>query len=313
MSGGIEREWVALRDSRAWRRATGSLSTKSVAKSNAARSIGTARRYITTSWSAIRPPAEFADVRTFVLFIGHVKSGGTMLGALLDAHRNAVIADEADVLRYVAAGFSKQQIFHLLAKGARREAMKGRVTARRLDPYSFAVPGQWQGRHDGVRVIGDSRAGPTTRRFGREPHLLDRLDRSLDGLQVRFVHVVRNPFDPISAMVRRGNRSHEEATADYAAQCRRVEDLCLRLSGRVLRVNYESFVANPADGLRELARFVGLECDDDYLGACAAVIDDDRPGERGTVPWSREQIAAVDRLIADVAFLQGYKYDRGTR
>ena len=313
MRAPVERNWVALRDSGAWRRVAGSLSSKAIAKNGAIRSIGTARRYVATAGSALRPASDFAGVQTFVLFIGHVKSGGTMLGALLDAHRNAVVADEADVLRYVAAGFGQQQIYRILEKGARREAMKGRVTARRLDPYSFAVPGTSQGSHDHVRVIGDSRAGPTTRRLGREPHLIDRLDRTLDGVDVRFVHVVRNPFDPISAMVRRGKRTHEEATADYAAQCARVDALCRRLTHRVLRVHYEAFVDDPAGGLRRLCDFVRLECSDDYLSACAAVIERDRPGERHTVSWSREQIVAVERVIDDVAFLQGYTYRPVTR
>ncbi|HUP76698.1 MAG TPA: sulfotransferase [Acidimicrobiales bacterium] len=308
MRSTIERNWVALRDSDAWRRVASPLSSTVVAKNGAVRSIGTARRYVATAGSVLRPASAFADVKTFVLFIGHVKSGGTMMGALLDAHRNAVVADEIDVLRYVAAGFDMQQIYRLLEKGARREAMKGRVTARRLDPYSFAVPGQSQGSHDDVHVIGDSRAGPTTRRLGREPHLIERLDRTLDGVDVRFVHVVRNPFDPISAMVRRGKRTHEEATADYAAQCGRVDDLCRRVTHQVLRVHYEAFVDDPTSGLRRLCDFVRLECRDDYLAACAAVIQRDRPGERHTVSWSREQIAAVERLIDDVPFLQGYTY-----
>jgi hypothetical protein len=124
------------------------------------------------------------------------------------------------------------------------------------------------------------------------------------------VHVVRNPFDPISAMVRRGKRSHAEAIADYVAQCDRVENLCRRLDGRVRRVRYESFVADPVAGLRDLCDFVGLEPDDRYLAACAAVIDRDRPGERTTIPWNREQIGAVDRVIATVPFLHGYAYEQ---
>jgi hypothetical protein len=308
----IERRLVAVRDSRAWRRSVGLFGRTSVAKSGALRRVGTARRYVATACAAPRHRREFAGVRTFVLFIGHVKSGGTMLGAFLDAHRNAVIADEADVLRYVAAGFGDQQLYGLLAKGARREAMKGRVTARRLDPYSFAVPDQWQGRYEHIRVIGDSRAGPTTRRLGAEPELIGRLDRTLGAVDLRFVHVVRNPFDPISAMVRRGRRSHEDAIADYAAQCARVDQLSRRESPRILRVRYESFIADPVAGLRDLCAFVGLTPEDPYLDACAAVVDRDRPRERDTIPWSPAQIAAVERIIDDVPFLQGYAHAEAT-
>ncbi len=68
-----------------------------------------------------------------------------MIGALLDAHPNVILADEIDVFEYMDDGFSKEQIYHLLLKNSHREFLKGRVTARRLVPYSFSVPGQWQG------------------------------------------------------------------------------------------------------------------------------------------------------------------------
>jgi hypothetical protein len=305
----IEGRLVAVRDSPAWRRSVGRLGRTKVVRNDTVRRLGTARRYVAASVAARRHRDAFADVRTFVVFIGHVKSGGTMLGALLDAHRHAVIADEADALRYVEAGFGAPQLYQLLAKGARREAMKGRVTARRLDAYSFDVPGQWQGRHDRVHVVGDSRAGPTTRRLGAQPELVARLDHTLGTADARFVHVVRNPFDPISAMVRRGRRSYESAIADYHAQCRRVDEICRRASGRVLRVHYETFIADPVAGLRELCGFVGLGADASYLDACASVVDRDRPKERAAVAWRPHHRSAVDRIIGEVSFLQGYTFD----
>ena len=115
--------------------------------------------------STLRHPDLFSGVETFCAFIGHVKSGGTLLGALLDAHPRALVADEADAFRYFAAGFGRRPTLPPAPKGSRREALKGRVTARRLGAYDFAVPGQWQGRATRAQVIGDSRASPTTRDF----------------------------------------------------------------------------------------------------------------------------------------------------
>lgn len=274
------------------------------------RAADTARRFAATSLQSLRDPDRFRDVHTLCTFIGHVKSGGTLLGALLDAHPNAVLADEIDVLRYVAAGFRRDQIFHLLVKGSRREASKGRVTARRLEPYSFAVPGQWQGRYRDLRVIGESRAGPTTRRLGREPGLLPRLSERMDGLRPKFIHVVRHPLDPIAAMMVRGERSFPDAVADYERQCRTLLELRDRIEpDRLLTVRYEEFVRDPAGGLRGTCAFLGLEAEDEYLVACASIVDPGFRRERRLVEWSPEQVDAVRTLIDRITFLDGYGSD----
>lgn len=264
-------------------------------------------------WTSLRSSLDrdlFADVETFCVLIGHVKSGGTLLGALLDAHRNAVFADETDVLRYLDAGFRRDQVFHLLLRGASREAMNGRVTARRLEPYSFLVPGQWQGRHERIRVIGEARAGPTTRRLGAEPDLLPRLRSRMGEKRLAFVHVVRNPYDPIAAMIVRGKRSFENAANDHAAQCHSLLGLREQVpAGDLLTVRYEDFVTGPAERLREVCAFLGLEPAEDYLSACAGIIDPAFRRDRERTQWSPAQVATVRATIDQVPFLHGYRYE----
>jgi hypothetical protein len=309
MTGGVEKRWVRLIDSSSWRRLLGSDAVSRVRATRGARSLDMARRSAQTRYARLRAPQRFSFVDTLCVFIGHVKSGGSLIGSMLDAHPDALVSDEVDLLRHLEAGFDREQLCHLVEKGSRREAMKGRVTARRLDAYSLAVPGSCQGRSACVRVLGDVRAGPTTRRLGEHPELLDQLESVMSPTRVRLVHVVRNPFDPIAAMVRRGGRTFANATEDYAAQCQRL----LRLRGAIapqqlLTVRYEEFTDDPRHGLAEVCSFVGLEPEAEYLEACAAVVQKDRPGERTTVDWSTEAIGAVEELIESVPFLHGYRW-----
>lgn len=309
MSRHLERRWVDWLDSGGWRSIARSAPGARVLRSRAFRTADTGRRYVESSLRAARQPALFATVRTCCLFIGAVKSGGSLIGSLLDAHPRAVVSDEADPLRYLTAGFRRDQVFHLLAKAAHREAMKGRVTARRLDPYSLAVPGQHQGVVDAPLVVGDSRAGPTTRRLGHRPELIEQWRTLLGEIDDRYIHVVRNPYDPIAAMVRRGRRTFDNAIADYAAQCRRATMLRERLTAqRVLTVRYEDLLATPTAQLRTVCDFLGLDAPDDYLAACAGIVDPSRTGERHTVDWDPAAIAAVELLTADFPFLMGYAY-----
>jgi hypothetical protein len=268
------------------------------------------RRYVATARAQRRDPQAFTATRTLLVFVGHVKSGGSLLGALLDAHPDAAIADEADVLRYLSAHFGRDQLLHLLVRGSRTEAGKGRVTARRLEPYSLAVPGQWQGRTREPLVVGDSRAGPTTRRAGDDPGLLDRLEQLMAPIEVRYVHVVRHPLDPISAMVLRSGRHPDDAIADHAAQCRRLERLRRHIPPERLRtVRYEAFVADPRPVLAELCRYLGLDADAGHLDAACALVRADRAPERTRVSWQPAQLAQVSDTIARFDFLAGYQVD----
>ena len=309
----FEQRWVRFRNSAGVRRITRSPLGGAMFESRLFGALDTGRRYVETGASALRHPDLFREVETFAIFIGHVKSGGTLIGSLLDAHPRAVIADEVDPLRYFSAGFSRRQVFHLLAKGARREAMKGRVTARRLTPYSLAVPGQWQGRVDRAQVMGDSRAGPTTRMVGDHPEMVERMRSVLGRVGDRWVHVVRNPFDPISAMVLRGRRTLADATADYAGQCARLLALREGLgSDRVLTVRYEDFTDGPAEGLVRVCRFLGLATSTEYVEACSSIVKRGQRTERSAVEWTAGAIDAVDRLVAETPFLTGYRWEQSS-
>jgi Sulfotransferase family len=309
MSGALEARWVKLLDSGRWRRLLSSSTGSRVQSSRAFRSADLARRSTVTRYEAWRDRDRFSEVDTLVVFIGHVKSGGSLLGAMLDAHADALVSDEVDLLRYLQAGFRREQLFQLVARGSRREAMKGRVTARRLDPYSLAVAGASQGRAARPQVLGDVRSGPTTRRLGERLELLAQLDAVMAPTEPRYLHVVRNPFDPISAMVRRGQRSFANAIQDYTDQCERLLRIREALHpDRLLTVRYESFTGDPVAQLTEVCGFLGLAASSEYLAACAEVIQPDRAGERTSLDWSQESVTSVQHLIGSVPFLNGYAW-----
>jgi hypothetical protein len=244
------------------------------------------------------------------MFIGHAKSGSTMISSLLDAHTDAIFADEADVLKYVSSGFKRDQIYHILLKASHREALKGRVTARRLTPYSFLIPGQWQGRYRTLQVIGDSKAGPTTGRLGRNPDLIRRLYEVMDGVDVRLIHVIRNPYDPISLMMIRGKRTFENAIGHYFAYCQTLANLRSQFdNSSLLTIKYEDFVYQPEMNLLNICKFLGLEATAEYLTACIDILHASPDQSRHLVTWSPEWIQDVNNKIEQFDFLEGYSYE----
>jgi hypothetical protein len=302
--------WRARLDSDGFRRFAKHGAGRAVFSSPAYQRANLERHRVMARQATRTDPALFGEVQAFCLTIGHTKCGASLLGGLLDAHERIVCSDEHDALRYVAAGFGREQLFHVLERGARAEARKGRVTARRLEPYSFAVPGQWQGRTTRPLVVGDTTTGRTTRRLAADDRLLGRTLEVLDGVALRLVHVVRNPFDPLSVMRVRGERSVEDAVTHFFAGCAQVQRIRGRLDpDQVLTVRHEDVVADPHGALRRLCVHLGVSADPRWLEASAAVVGP-RPAPRHTlVRWDPVDVAAIEARIAEVDFLEGYTHD----
>ena len=310
MKPALERRWTKLLNSRGWRRFTGSSPIGAALRSPLVRRADMTRRRIVMGRRAAAAPNLFSSVRTFCLFVGHTKSGGSILGAFLDAHPRIVMADELDALKYVAAGFDSRRLYHLIDKAARRESLKGRVTARRLEPYSLAVPDQWQGRYDTIEVVGDVKAGIATQRLGHDPEALAALRRLVDPAAVRLIHVVRNPFDPIAVMTIRGGRTFENAIGRYFANCSVLAELHEQLPGDTIEiVRYEHLVERPRAVLEAICRFLDVDATDDYLAACAAVIRGEPSRERSQVDWSDSIINDIETRVAEYSFLAGYTFE----
>jgi hypothetical protein len=251
---------------------------------------------------------ELDAVATYCLFLGHARSGHSIVGALLDAHPQIVISDELDALRYLGAGFTRRQLLYGSIEISRRQAAGQRRKAGRDGRvYSYAVPGQWQGRTRDLRVVGDSQAGWTTRRLAADPSLLPRLERRMAPLDLRFIHVVRNPFDNVATMMLRGGRDFESAFTQYAANCDSIGPLAARIGEeRVTRVRHEDLVQRPHPILDGLCRFLGVNATQDYLDAAGGILYASPSRSRSEVEWPPSHVERVEQLIERHPFLAGY-------
>ena len=102
----------------------------------------------------------YNGVETFVLFIGHARSGHSLIGAILDAHPEIIIPHEWNAIakwdhyKHISRDRGskiKTHLFFDLHSLSRSQAMFGNRAAS--DPqsgrYSYYVPGQWQGTYRG--------------------------------------------------------------------------------------------------------------------------------------------------------------------
>jgi len=273
--------------------------------------LHTAWRFVISALGARREREAFAGVRTFCVFIGHARSGHSIVGALLDAHPQVAISDELDALRYVDLGFAGRQILYLsLAVSRHQAANERRKAGQGGTVYSYHVPGQWQGHHRDLQVVGDSQAGWSVQRLERDPSLLAKLRSRMDPIKVRFIHVVRNPYDNIATMMIRGGRTFESGFERYFANCEAIVRLGERIGpGQVLRMRHEDVILSPRHSLRRACEFLDLAAEDDYLEACAGILYDAPSRSRAKVAWTDQQRAGVQARIGEFDFLSGYDFE----
>lgn len=256
-------------------------------------------------------PDLFPEVRNYAMFLGHARSGGSLAGALLDAHFNAIIADEVDVFQYVDAGFTRDQIFHILLERSQRQAKKGRVKAGRDGKtYSYQVPGAWQGCYERLFVIGHSKAGISTRRIGRDPGVLERWQKMLGDIRLRLILILRNPYDTISTMNIRTGQELESGMTQYFANCATMHDLQdLIPPENLLVMRHEDLLSSPDLHLRQMCALLQIPAADDYMQACSGILFTSPAASRTKVKWSPEMIQKVKAEIEKFPFLKGYSYE----
>jgi hypothetical protein len=271
----------------------------------ARRRVRKAWQFLTSYIPSRRNGDLFSHVRTFCMFVGYPRSGHTLVGSLIDAHPRAIISNELNVIGHVKRGFSKDQIYTLIVANSQAFAKSG----SEWNGYHYAVRHQWQGRCETLEVIGDKRGAGTIRQLRANPGLFERMQRTIDA-DLRFIHVIRNPFDNISTIVRRHRWPLEQAISYYFGLCRTVADLkTLAGTEAMLDVFHEQLIARPSDEISAICRFLGLEPYPDYVRDCAGIIFPAPRHTRTEVAWSPELVASVGLQARAVPWLQHYGYD----
>jgi hypothetical protein len=97
----------------------------------------------------------FDQVERYCMFLGYPRSGHSLVGSLLDAHPDVVIAHELDALRLLRLRFGRDQLYALILANDRSFTAAG----RRWTGSDDTVPGGWQGESGPCACWATRRAG----------------------------------------------------------------------------------------------------------------------------------------------------------
>jgi len=256
--------------------------------------------------------SEFSDVHTFIFFAGIGRSGTTLLGALLDAHPNMVVANQQCVFKYLhPCRFSRQRIFRLLQLNSAQAACDN---WRGGGDYCYAVPGQWQGRSERIEVIGDkSKSAQSLEWLYSRPGLLRKLAQTVR-VRVRILYMIRNPYDTIARRSLRRGVPLERITREYFAHTDRLTALleCLNcksdLDQELIPVRLEDFIADPITQLAGICQKLGVQPTNDYLAACAGIVHSKPSEPRKRVNWPVPLLEDIERRIQKLPYLKAYVF-----
>ena len=283
---------------------------------------------------------DIEQIETFIFFLGHARSGHSIVGSILDAHPHVILAHEAKLFQTLGVDLSseapqynnKSMIFNTLWRNSFNSSISGLRTEEHnamRKGYSLSIDGLYQGSFvPPIQVIGDKNGGKTTALFYTEPLKWDQVFRKLKSLlhiPIKVIQVIRNPYDNIAtsvlykskgvnvATVKHHNKSYEvdvDAMKHYTSryfdfheaiqQVKRKYDLTL------LEVHGKDLIENPKATILSMCDFLGISCSDDYLETCSSKLFKTESKTRYKVVWSKELITTIQDSIMNFNSLKRY-------
>lgn len=249
---------------------------------------------------------DYDEIERYCMFIGYPRSGHTLVGSLLDAHPEVVISHELDALRYLRAGFSREQIFSMILHKDKVFTGKG----REWTGYDYAVEGLWQGRYRRLRVIGDKKGGGSSRHLQAKPEIIEKLRKKMQ-LPIKLIHIVRHPLDNIATHKRKYSvkPTLQEAIDDYFKRVEANSKLRSQVANEEwCELTHEQFIEEPEQSLTTLIEFLEVEPYDDYIKAAADKVFNSPSNSRNKIEWPKEMVEQVAERSQKYEFLKDYDF-----
>lgn len=153
-------------------------------------------------------PQDVIDrVKKFVFFVGHPRSGHSIVGSFMDAHPHMVIAHEFMFFKQLSIKSvslsSKADLFSALYSYSVDDSKSGwRNEESDWKNYTLNIESSWQGRYDRyISVIGDKSGGVTSAAYTHSPEEFKAHYRQLEkavGIPIKVIYCVRNPYDIVA-------------------------------------------------------------------------------------------------------------------
>ena len=288
--------------------------------------------------------AYLQNIRTFVSTIGFPRSGSSLVGYLLTAHRNIIIAHEPFIKYKDLYEFDPPVLFNRIFRVDRYRYKVAKEFTENTEKSSLPnengsksrygeantyamVPHQWQACCKSLQVIGVKDSSYSTNELSKI-NVLKTLRENLNNESVnclKFIFTVRNPYDMITTSVAYwGNNKRIRTVTQndidmmldrkvkirFPILCKSIKSLVTLIRAEDIFINrHEDIMASPVDQLSKLCDFLRVPAFPDYLSDCASVVHKKANKSRYELDWSEQQKEVVAKLIDQYHFFSGYSWD----
>lgn len=225
-----------------------------------------------------------------------------MIGAILDAHPRAKIANETAASTIFWRDLSGEAILREISQNADKQRQRGRLS----EGYDYSIERLSPQAESDVAIAGDKVWNPATLLLHGDARLLDRLESEV-GVPVKIIHAIRNPFDVIATMHARSSASLADRARWYFMFSDAVAALHARVDpSRIIDCRHEELLADPAKEIEQLTAFLELDCPRSYVDAAARRMFREPKTTRTKFKWDAGLEQWIRQRMLEFPFLRRY-------
>lgn len=249
-------------------------------------------------------------MKYFLSFMGYPRSGHTLVAAILNANPNVMCSNQLNIYQGIndkikILGGIDKVLNHIKMYSIKPETWKNTTQI----PH---VP-----KRD-ITVVGDKTGHRTVDLLGTSPKLLGDFKSEVK-VPVKWIHVVRNPFDNLATWAKLNHENKikqrkksnivkelNNVIAKYSQLNITIEKL--KRSEDVLTVNHEFVITRMHGTLEEICNFLEISFDPDWRDNVRNTVWNKPRTTRNRIKWEENQKKTVNDMIDRFPWLSGYQF-----
>ena len=244
----------------------------------------------------------FCDFKSFCLIIGNSRSGSTILGSIVDAHPNAIVANETMASQVFWRGLSKSDILGEIIENSSANFKSGRQS----EEYQYQI-GAAPGSKSAVSVYGDKIWNPATLLLHGDYDLISGLERTLEA-KVVLIASIRNPFDTIATMHKRSKAPIEDRIRWFFMHCDALAAIEAKMTKSSFLISYhEQLIDCPDEEISRISRALMLPLDHQHLKNVDRLLYRRPSNSRSSIEWTMAEVDEILERMQRFPFLSVYE------
>lgn len=232
--------------------------------------------------------------------MGYPRSGHTLVASILNANPNVMCSNQQNIY-----GDVKNKTFDGLMKEIKDGSNRGYF---KKSTRILHVPKQE------ITVMGDKTGHRTVEVLRNNPRKLGMM-KSLVGVPIKWIHVVRNPYDNIATWARlnyknRVNGNIKKELNDCINKYIELNETIAKLkrSEDILTVTHEFVITRMHNTLEEMAKFLEISFDPQWRDNVRHAVWNKPRVTRRSIHWGQKQRGRVQEIISTYDWLKGYEF-----